>query len=47
MTVRYALIQQKRELYLRCQEPYIERMAEISNGKHLIINDLPADLDRL
>lgn len=37
MTVRDALLQQKRELELRKAEPYIERTAEIRNGKSRLI----------
>ena len=37
MTVRDALLQQKRELDLRRQEPYIERTAEIHKGNSRLV----------
>ena len=37
MTVRDALLEQKRELDLRRQEPYIERTAQIRDGKSRLI----------
>ena len=37
MTVRDALVEQKRELDLRRQEPYVERTAEIHEGDSRLI----------
>ena len=37
MTVRDALLQQKRELDLRSREPYIERTAEIREGNSRLV----------